>query len=122
MKSIVSKAVAGMIVAALACGNAFAQASGAAAEASAPAAVQNASKAAAKTARKSNRKLGYAVRKAISKVNGVNVSNITVRTKGGVVTLEGSVPDASQIDKAVEAAKGVAGVVSVNNKLSVQPQ
>ncbi|AFR17072.1 unnamed protein product [Burkholderia pseudomallei] len=122
MKSIVSKAVAGMIVAALACGNAFAQASGAAAEASAPAAAQNASKAAAKTARKSNRKLGYAVRKAISKVNGVNVSNITVRTKGGVVTLEGSVPDASQIDKAVEAAKGVAGVVSVNNKLSVQPQ
>lgn len=122
MKSIVSKAVAGMIVAALVCGNAFAQASGAAAEASAPAAAQNASKAAAKTARKSNRKLGYAVRKAISKVNGVNVSNITVRTKGGVVTLEGSVPDASQIDKAVEAAKGVAGVVSVNNKLSVQPQ
>lgn len=92
------------------------------AEASAPAAAQNASKAVAKTARKSNRKLGYAVRKAISKVNGVNVSNITVRTKGGVVTLEGSVPDASQIDKAVEAAKGVAGVVSVNNKLSVQPQ
>ncbi|KGU72812.1 BON domain-containing protein [Burkholderia pseudomallei] len=122
MKSIVSKAVASMIVAALACGNAFAQASGAAAEASAPAAAQNASKAATKTARKSNRKLGYAVRKAISKVNGVNVSNITVRTKGGVVTLEGSVPDASQIDKAVEAAKGVAGVVSVNNKLSVQPQ
>ncbi|AOJ70699.1 MULTISPECIES: BON domain-containing protein [Burkholderia] len=122
MKSIVSKAVAGMIVAALACGNAFAQASEPAAAASEPAAATNASKAAAKTARKSNRKLGYAVRKAISKVNGVNVSNITVRAKGGVVTLEGSVPDASQIDKAVEAAKGVTGVASVNNKLSVQPQ
>ncbi|ABC38767.1 transport-associated domain protein [Burkholderia thailandensis E264] len=122
MKPIVSKAVAGMIVAALACGNALAQGSGAAAEASGPAAAQNASKAAEKAARKSNRKLGYAVRKAISKVNGVNVSNITVRARGGVVTLGGSVPDASQIDKAVEAAKGVAGVVSVNNKLSVQPQ
>ncbi|KGR96736.1 BON domain-containing protein [Burkholderia sp. ABCPW 111] len=122
MKSIVSKAVAGMIVAALACGNAFGQASEPAAAASEPAAATNASKAAAKTARKSNRKLGYAVRKAISKVNGVNVSNITVRAKGGVVTLEGSVPDASQIDKAVEAAKGVTGVASVNNKLSVQPQ
>ncbi|KVE42430.1 BON domain-containing protein [Burkholderia sp. BDU5] len=125
MKSIVSKAVGGMIVAALVFGNAFAQASGAATEstgANTPAATPSASKAAAKAARQSNRKLGYAVRKAISKVNGVNVSNVTVRAKGGVVTLEGSVPDASQIDKAVDAAKGVSGVASVNNKLSVQPQ
>ncbi|MCS6480467.1 BON domain-containing protein, partial [Burkholderia thailandensis] len=38
------------------------------------------------------------------------------------VRVVGAVPDASQIDKAVEAAKGVAGVVSVNNKRSVQPQ
>ncbi|MDC6129809.1 BON domain-containing protein, partial [Burkholderia gladioli] len=30
--------------------------------------------------------------------------------------------DASQIDKAGEAAKGVAGVTSVDNKLTVQQQ
>ncbi|KVE24329.1 phospholipid-binding protein [Burkholderia singularis] len=124
MKSIVSKALGGVIVLALTGGNVFAQASDAAPGASAPAAAaQSASKAAAKSARHANRKLGYAVRKAISKANGVDVSNITVRSKGGgAVTLEGSVPDASQIDKAVAAAKSVAGVTSVTNKLSVQMQ
>ncbi|WP_323121748.1 BON domain-containing protein [Burkholderia alba] len=122
MKSIVWKALGGALVAALVSGQVYAQASDAAAGTEAPATAQAASKAAAKTAKKANRKLGYAVRKAISKVNGVDVSNITVRTKGGVVSLEGSVPDASQIDKAVEAAKGVDGVTSVSNKLSVQQQ
>jgi osmotically-inducible protein OsmY len=50
------------------------------------------------------------------------VSNIAVRARGGAVTLTGSVPDQGQIDAAGEAAKGVAGVTSVSNKLNVMQQ
>ena len=121
MKSIVLRALGAAVIAACVTGNVYAQASDAAAS-EAPAAAKSASKGAAKSAKQANRKLGYAVRKAITKVNGVSVSNLVVRTKGGVVTLEGTVPDAGQIDKAVEAAKGVPGVTSVNNKLNVQQQ
>ena len=53
---------------------------------------------------------------------GVDVSNIAVRARGGAVTLTGSVPDQGQIDAAGQAAKGVAGVTSVSNKLTVVQQ
>jgi hyperosmotically inducible protein len=76
----------------------------------------------AKTTKKVNRKLGLDVRKALSKANGIDVSNIFVRARGGAVTLTGSVPDGAQIPKAEEIAKGVAGVTSVSNKLSLAPQ
>ena len=99
----------------------YAQASDAA-PAEAPAAAQSTPKAAAKTAKKANRKLGYTVRKAISKESGVNVSNLVVRSKGGAITLEGTMPAQDQIDKAEAAAKGVAGVTSVTNRLTVQQQ
>jgi hyperosmotically inducible protein len=62
------------------------------------------------------------VRKAITKAGGIDVANIVVRSKGGAITLEGTVPDQAQIDKAEEAAKGVQGVTSVSNKLTVQQQ
>ena len=75
-----------------------------------------------KTQRTANRKLGYAVRRAISKTQGIDVSNITVRSRAGAVTLTGSVPDQGQIDKAGTVAQGVAGVKSVSNKLTVQQQ
>lgn len=75
-----------------------------------------------KSQRTANRKLGYAVRRAIGKAQGIDVSNITVRSRNGDITLLGSVPDQSQIDKAGEIAKGVPGVKSVTNKLSVQQQ
>ncbi|AJK45236.1 BON domain-containing protein [Burkholderia plantarii] len=122
MKSIVWKALGSALVAALVCGNVYAQASDAAAGTEAPAASKSTQKAAAKAARKSNRKLGYAVRKAITKAGGIDVSNITVRSKGGAISLQGTVPDQSQIDKAGDVAKGVAGVTSVDNKLTVQQQ
>lgn len=70
-------------------------------------------------ARRANRKLGYAVRRALAKAQGLDVSNITVRARGGAVTLTGSVPEQAQIEKAGEVAQGVAGVTSVANKLSV---
>ncbi|MEX3968774.1 BON domain-containing protein, partial [Paraburkholderia sp. EG286B] len=43
-----------------------------------------------------------------------------VIAKGGAVTLDGTVVDASQIDKVSEIAKGVPGVTSVTNKLTVK--
>ncbi|AOI69620.1 phospholipid-binding protein [Burkholderia ubonensis] len=124
MKSIVSRALGALGVAAVAAclsGSVYAQSSEPAAP-EAPAAAKSASKAAAKSAKQANRKLGYAVRKAISKESGVDVANIVVRSKGGAITLEGSVPDAAQIEKAEAAAKGVPGVTSVSSKLHVQPQ
>ncbi|QGZ60747.1 BON domain-containing protein [Paraburkholderia acidisoli] len=88
--------------------------------ASAPAATASAKP--APTAKKADRKLGYTVRKALSKTQGVDVSNITVRSRAGAVTLSGTVPDQGQIDKAGSVARGVAGVKSVSNKLTVMQQ
>ncbi|WP_179401995.1 BON domain-containing protein [Burkholderia guangdongensis] len=127
MKSIVLRALGAAAVAVCLSGNVYAQASDTGAAAvSAPAAANGGGKAAAKAdakaARKANRKLGYAVRKAISKQSGVDVSNLVVRSKGGVVSLQGTMPDTSQIDKAAAAAKTVPGVTSVVNKLTVQQQ
>lgn len=120
MKSIVLRALGIAAVAACLSGSVYAQSSEPAA-AEAPAAATQ-SKSAAKTAKHANRKLGYAVRKAITKAGGIDVSNLVVRSRGGAITLEGSVPDQAQIDKAGEAAKGVKGVTSVTNKLTVQQQ
>lgn len=72
-----------------------------------------------KTVKKADRKLGLDVRKALSKAQGFDVSNVYVRARGGAVTLTGSVPDGAQIPQAEEVAKNVAGVKSVSNKLSV---
>ena len=121
MKSIVLRALGVAAVAACLSGSVYAQSSDAAAT-EAPAAATSAPKAAAKTAKKANRKLGYAVRKAITKAGGIDVANIVVRSKGGAITLEGTVPDQAQIDKAEVGAKGVQGVRSVSNKLRVQQQ
>jgi hyperosmotically inducible periplasmic protein len=72
--------------------------------------------------KKADRKLGYTVRKALSKAQGVDVKNITVRSRGGMITLTGTVSDQGQIDKAGQVAQGVQGVTSVTNKLSVKQQ
>jgi osmotically-inducible protein OsmY len=77
---------------------------------------------ASKSQRMANRKLGYAVRRALAKGQDIDVSNITVRSRGGNITLDGSVPSQAQIDKAGQIAQGVSGVKSVSNKLTVQQQ
>ncbi|MCA8071795.1 BON domain-containing protein [Burkholderia vietnamiensis] len=118
MKSIVLRALGVAAVAACLTGSVYAQSS----DAAATEAAASSPKAAAKTAKKANRKLGYAVRKAITKAGGVDVANLVVRSKGGAITLEGTVPDQAQIDKAEEAAKSVHGVTSVTNKLTIQQQ
>ncbi|PTQ91769.1 BON domain-containing protein [Paraburkholderia sp. GV068] len=72
-----------------------------------------------KAVKKTDRKLGLDVRKALSKAQGFDVSNVYVRARGGAVTLTGSVPDGAQIPQAEDVAKNVAGVKSVSNKLTV---
>jgi hyperosmotically inducible protein len=79
-------------------------------------------KATAKVTKKTDRKLGLDVRRALSKAPGIDVSNIFVRARGGAVVLTGSVPDGAQIPQAEEVAKGVTGVKSVSNKLTLAPQ
>jgi hyperosmotically inducible protein len=47
--------------------------------------------------------------------------SIDVDTKNGVVTLNGSADKAGNADKAVALARGVDGVKSVQNNLTVKP-
>ncbi|MBV8628362.1 MAG: BON domain-containing protein [Paraburkholderia sp.] len=74
-----------------------------------------------KSLKAANRALQREVRNALSKARDISVSNITVRARDGAVTLQGSVPVQSQSDRATEVAKGVPGVVSVRNALSIRP-
>ncbi|WGS53432.1 BON domain-containing protein [Paraburkholderia sp. D15] len=95
--------------------NAYAQSSDATAMAPA-----TASAATGKQAKTANRALGRKVRSALSKTKGLSVANITVRARGGAVTLAGSVPEQEQIDLATQTAQGVAGVTSVKNALTIR--
>lgn len=69
--------------------------------------------------RKANRAMSKKVLKALQK-GGVDTSGISVLVKGSAITLAGHVPEASQSDKASSIAKGVSGVTSVKNALSIQ--
>jgi hyperosmotically inducible protein len=51
----------------------------------------------------------------------VKALSIDVDTKNGVVTLNGSADKAGNADKAVALARGVDGVKSVQNNLTVKP-
>ncbi|PRY08474.1 MULTISPECIES: BON domain-containing protein [unclassified Paraburkholderia] len=93
--------------------NVYAQSS----DASAPAAAAPT----AKQTKAADRALGRKVRSALSKTKGLSVANITVRARGGAVTLAGSVPEQPQVDLATQAAQGVAGVTSVKNALTIRP-
>jgi hyperosmotically inducible periplasmic protein len=92
--------------------SAYAQAS----DAQAPAATAAAP---ATSTRAADRKLGRDVRRALGRTQGFNVSNVFVRARSGAVTLSGSVPDGSMIQQAGDVAKGVPGVTSVNNRLTL---
>jgi len=72
--------------------------------------------------RPSDRQVARDVRKAIKKAGGVDMAALVVRVKNGVVTLAGSVPATTEAAKANEVARGVSGVVSVRNKLTVQTE
>jgi osmotically-inducible protein OsmY len=72
------------------------------------------------TGKKADRALRRKVYTAIAKHKEINAGSISVTAKGGVVALNGTVPDANQIPKVEEIVKGVPGVTSVTNKLVVQ--
>ncbi|MCX4158770.1 MULTISPECIES: BON domain-containing protein [Paraburkholderia] len=97
--------------------NAYAQSS----DAAAPAAPAASSAHSAKADKAANRALGRKVRSALSKTKGLSVTNITVRARGGAVTLAGTVPEQPQVDLATQAAQAVPGVTSVKNALSIRP-
>ena len=114
MKSVdFLKALGGVVAMVIAC-HSYAQASDSTGS-TAPAA-------SAQSSKKANSQLGRKVRSALAKTQGLDVSAIAVRARGGAITLTGTAPDNDQIQKAGEVAKGVAGVTSVSNKINVQQQ
>jgi hyperosmotically inducible protein len=74
----------------------------------------------ATSSKTANRALQKSVRRVLSKTKGLNVTNILVRARSGVITLQGTVPEVSQVDLATEVAQGVMGVTSVINRLTVR--
>jgi osmotically-inducible protein OsmY len=72
----------------------------------------------------SSRKDNFALRRkvyaAIAQHKEINAGTISVVVKRGAVTLDGTVVDASHIDKVTEIAQGVPGVRSVTNRLTVK--
>ncbi|QIE27138.1 BON domain protein (plasmid) [Caballeronia sp. SBC1] len=93
--------------------------------ASASAGAQGASEMAASGAvapagRKADRALRRSVYAAIGKDKEISAGDISVIAKDGAVTLNGTVTEAAQIGKAKALARGVSGVTSVTNKLTVK--
>lgn len=113
MKAFPAMKVIGGALIVLASLNAYAQDEAASPAAAAPTAKQT---------KQANRALQRKVRATLARTKGVSVANISVRARGGDVTLAGSVPEASQIDLATQAAQGVPGVKSVKNALSIRAE
>ncbi|RQH06544.1 BON domain-containing protein [Paraburkholderia dinghuensis] len=81
----------------------------------------NQSQAQLKQAKAANRALSRKVRGVLAKDKTIDVAKITVRARDGAVELQGSVPEQAQIEHATEVAKGVQGVTSVKNSLTIRP-
>ena len=61
------------------------------------------------------------VKTALLAAKDVKAMSIDVDTKGGVVTLSGQLPDEAQRKRAMEIAREVDGVKSVDNRLTTPP-
>jgi hyperosmotically inducible periplasmic protein len=85
----------------------------------ASAAVQGASTS-APTGRKADRALRRQVYAAIGKDKAISAGDISVTAKDGAVTLNGTVVEAAQVGRVEAIARGVPGVKSVTNKLTVK--
>ncbi|MFL9868137.1 BON domain-containing protein [Paraburkholderia fungorum] len=70
--------------------------------------------------RKADRALRRRVYAAIGKDKEISAGEISVVAKDGAVTLNGTVAEAAQIGTVGAIAKGVSGVTSVTNKLTVK--
>lgn len=66
--------------------------------------------------RKANWQLERNVRKALQK-SKVDTANVSVLAHGNKITLDGTVPDETQVPIAATAAGSVQGVASVDNRL-----
>ena len=66
-----------------------------------------------------NKALVDRVRQALARERQIEADDIDVSASGGVVSLWGTVADAKQRQRAAEVAGAVAGVQSVENKLTV---
>jgi hyperosmotically inducible periplasmic protein len=93
--------------------------------ASAPAGARGASEMAASGAmapvgRKADRVLRRRVYAAIGKDKEISAGDISVIAKDGAVTLNGTVTEVAQIGRTDAIARGVSGVTSVTNKLTVK--
>jgi hypothetical protein len=119
MKAVDLLKALGVVVCVAVASSAYAQSSDAAATSTDSAATAKAQKSATK---KTDRKLGYDVRRALSKAQGFDVSHVYVRARSGAVVLTGTVPEGGQIAQAEEIAKGVTGVKSVSNKITLGVQ
>lgn len=121
MKNIQVRALAVATLILAASGNAWSQSGQ---SASAPAGMPVASAAQSVvvpvSARKADRALRRKVYAAIGKRKKISAGNIGIVARGGAVTLSGTVTDAAQVNEVAEIAKGVSGVTSVTNKLTVQ--
>ena len=73
-----------------------------------------------KAVRAQNRQIEKTVRRALTKTKGLDSSGITILVKHNVVTLDGTVPDESQIALAESSAKGAAPSNKVTNNLTVR--
>jgi osmotically-inducible protein OsmY len=72
-----------------------------------------------KAAPQSDSSLATAVRQALDKAPGFNVSGVFVRAQDGAVILSGTVHSADQIRQAEQIARAVPGVLVVVNKLTL---
>jgi hyperosmotically inducible protein len=77
---------------------------------------------AAKTARASDRKTLAAVRRVVVKEKSLSVSahNVKMKMTNGTLLLRGGVKTAEEKDRIEALAKGVAGVASVDNQLTLK--
>lgn len=62
------------------------------------------------------------VRRAFTRTPGLNSAAIQVHSRNAFVTLNGRVPQHSQIQRAGNAARSVRGVRGVSNRLTVHPR
>ncbi|MGF6600963.1 hyperosmotically inducible protein [Paraburkholderia sp. GAS448] len=108
----------GVLAVVVAC-SAYGQASDTGRTASAPVVASMAAPPSSKAKRHANHKLENDVRRALAKTKGINPEGIVVLARNGVVTLTGNAPDSEQAARATQVAKGVAGVTSVTNQITI---
>jgi hyperosmotically inducible periplasmic protein len=117
MRSLGVLKVLGLIVCAAVASNVSAQASDAMVASDTAAPALN-----TKAVKKADRKLARDVRRALSQARGFDGSNVFVRARSAAVTLTGTVLQNTQITQATAVAKGVPGVKSVSNKITLTAQ